>query len=378
LTLEAVARGRPKKVLVHFAAPPPEVVKQPDGSLRTSAEAEAQTMAHEENEYEPTTPAQTPRQEPESSGGEEAKEPSVPSGGDQQEQPMLELPTGTKRSGENEILMSPTKKQAFPSPTGMKRGPEIPAEALDPRVTDTGGEGDDGPEGGVLQVFTHVDEAAPELPEESYIHLGEDDLPASGPTGHPDTWTDEQWISESLKGKAKELSRLKHYGVYVAIPWSQAKGKYVTTRWEEVPKFKNGEWIIRSRFVAREFKWQQPHRDDIFGVTSSSNTSRVLDLLLAKNPGYCAYLADVECAFFHASEDELCFVEAPQEWLEEKWEEDGEKTDWVWQLAKQLYADKRHHDALVTTLYISSSTEWDIDVALRFLTFTTMRRKVWR
>ena len=41
MTLEAVARGRPKKVLVHFAAPLPEVVKQPDGSLRTSAEAEA-------------------------------------------------------------------------------------------------------------------------------------------------------------------------------------------------------------------------------------------------------------------------------------------------------------------------------------------------
>ena len=77
----------------------------------------------------------------------------MPSGGDQQEQPMLELPTGTKRSGENEILMSPIKKQVLLSPTGMKRGPEIPAEAFDPRVTDTGGEGDDGPEGGVLQVL---------------------------------------------------------------------------------------------------------------------------------------------------------------------------------------------------------------------------------
>ena len=157
-----------------------------------------------------------------------------------------------------------------------------------------------------------MDEAAPELLEESYIHHGEDDTPVSGPTDHPDTWTDEKWILESLKGKAKELIRLKHDGVYMGIPRSKAKGKYVTTRWEEVSKFKNGEWIIRSRFLPREFMWQQPHRDDIFGVTSSSNTSRVLDLLLAKNPGYCAYLADVEYAFFHASEDELCFVEAPK------------------------------------------------------------------
>ena len=57
-----------------------------------------------------------------------------------------------------------------------------------------------------------MDEAAPELLEESYIHHGEDDTPASGPTNHPDTWTDEKWILESLKGKAKELIRLKHDG----------------------------------------------------------------------------------------------------------------------------------------------------------------------
>ena len=86
-----------------------------------------------------------------------------------------------------------------------------------------------------------MDEAASELLEESYIHYGEDDTPASGPTDYPDTWTDEKWILESLKGKAKELIRLKYDGVYMGIPRSKAKGKYVITRWEEVFKFKNGE-----------------------------------------------------------------------------------------------------------------------------------------
>ena len=95
-----------------------------------------------------------------------------------------------------------------------------------------------------FQVFIYTDEVAPEVPEENYIHFGENHIPAA----HPDTWTDKKWISESLKGKAKELTRLKHYGVYVAIPRSQAKGKYVTTQ------FKNGTWIIQSRFVVREFK----------------------------------------------------------------------------------------------------------------------------
>ena len=101
-----------------------------------------------------------------------------------------------------------------------------------------------------FQVFIYMDEVAPELPEENYIHFGEDHIPA----GHPDTWTDKKWISESLKGKAQEFTRLKNYGVSVVILRSQAKGVYVTTRWEEVLKFKNGTWIIQSRFVAREFK----------------------------------------------------------------------------------------------------------------------------
>jgi hypothetical protein len=61
-------------------------------------------------------------------------------------------------------------------------------------------------------------------------------------------------------------------------------------------------------------------------------------LLLAKNPGYCAYLADVEYAFFHASEDELCFVEAPKKMtgrkMGRKWSKDrlglaaGQTTLW--------------------------------------------------
>ena len=64
-----------------------------------------------------------------------------------------------------------------------------------------------------FQVFIYMDEVAPELPEENYIHFGEDHIPA----GHPDTWTDKKWISESLKGKAKELTRLKHYGVLLLL-----------------------------------------------------------------------------------------------------------------------------------------------------------------
>jgi len=49
----------------------------------------------------------------------------------------------------------------------------------------------------------------------------------------------------------------------------------------------------------------------------------------------------VEYVFFHTNEDELCFVEAPQEYPEEKWEEHGVRTNWVWQLTKQLYGRQK-------------------------------------
>eukprot|EP00435_Cladocopium_sp_Y103_P031934 s1307_g8.t1 len=333
MTLEAVTRGRPKKVMVHFAIPAPEAVPQKDGSLRTHAEKEElehHAVPDEANSepYSASEAIETPRQE-------DVQETSQPA----DMMPVEEITSGQKRSGadvEEDLVTSPTKRQAQALPAGTKRGPSIPAEALDPRVEHELQEAAEDDAKGVLQVFEHLDEATPELPEESYAHLDEDAGVDQGVNGHPDQWSNEKWAEESRKGKAKELSRLVSYGVFTPVRRrSEAKGKYVTTRWEEVPKFKNGEWIVRSRLVAREYRWQQPHRDDIFGVTTSVNTSRVLDFILAKNPSFNAYLADVECAFFHAPEHEDCVVDPPAEWLEE-WviENPG---DWLWKLERQLY-----------------------------------------
>ena len=228
----------------------------------------------------------------------------------------------------------------LPTPTGVKREAETSVDVLDPRTP--GHQADVETEGAVLEgqvllveAGSHVDDDPIELPEDSYEDLAED----AGEFGmdHPDHWDDARWEEEPRKGKQKELDRLKTYGVFRPVPRHEAVGyKYVTTRWEEVPKFKQGQWIVRSRFVAREFRWQQPHRDDIFGVTSSSNTSRVLDLLLAKNEHYNAYLADVECAFFHAPEPDACCVEPPPEWLAE-----NPGVDWLWILERQLYGRQK-------------------------------------
>ena len=135
-------------------------------------------------------------------------------------------------------------------------------------------------------------------------------------------------------GKARELKSLADYKVYVPVPREDLEShgkKFITTRWAEVPKWKQDRWIVRSRFVAREFRWKDPGRDDLFGVTSSANTGRILDYLLTKK-SLRAYLADCHCAFFHAPEEEEVYVEPPDEWKQRFPDQ-----DLVWLLKKQLY-----------------------------------------
>ena len=221
-------------------------------------------------------------------------------------------------------------KEETPPSSPVKRAAETPAEFLDPRV-EPPGSGESASAGGVLEIHEVVDEEQVSMPEEAWECLDFDEVDCKA-SEHPDNWTEEKWLKESYKGKSKELGCLRDYGVYKPVPRAQSVGgKYISTRWEEVPKWKEGKWIVRSRFVAREFKWKDPGRDDIFGVTSSANTGRILDYLLAKKQ-LRAYLADVECAFFHAPEEDEVYVEPPQEW-----KDDHPDEDYVWQLVKQLY-----------------------------------------
>lgn len=299
---------------VHFALPPCEVVRQPDARLLTHG-----------------LPAELPVEEPGDDGPHEALSLEAPSAPVEASAASPRRETA-KRGGEGptEDQEQEQKPLTLPSPTGTKRSAETSLDVLDPR-SPAHQEADQQ----VLQVEVgaHVDEDPVELPPDSFEHLA---LDGEAPSAdHPDTWDEARWQEESAKGKANKLSRLASYGVYKAVLRSEATGKHVTTRWEEVPKLKSGKWVVRSRFVAREFRWQQPYRDDVFGVTSSSNTARVLDLLLAKNPSWNAYAADVECAFFHAPEREECIVDPPQEWLDEN------PGDWVWKLLKQLYGRQK-------------------------------------
>eukprot|EP00435_Cladocopium_sp_Y103_P025455 s1207_g6.t1 len=141
-----------------------------------------------------------------------------------------------------EVSSKPTKR-VTPNPlAGTKRPADVPVEEIDPEVPGSTGASGSVPSATAEVHPEQLDESTAELPAEAWEVLMEDHSGLQS-RDHPATWSDERWHEESQKGKAKELKNLDFYQV-----------------WEEVPKFKDGQWVVRSRFVAREFKWKDPYR----------------------------------------------------------------------------------------------------------------------
>ncbi|CAK9035807.1 unnamed protein product [Durusdinium trenchii] len=102
-----------------------------------------------------------------------------------------------------------------------------------------------------------------------------------------------------------EMARLK--GLGVLLPLSEldtsVTPKTLTTRfvraWRD--KKRNGAhvWLRRSRYVAREYAWLTPEREDLFSPASSSLTTRLLPILFLKLrlQGFVLAAIDVADAF---------------------------------------------------------------------------------
>ena len=226
----AVPRARLERQKVRFAFPAHEVVVR-DGVL----EAPARNAAEEEHEE---TQEEQGEAVPQDRGGAGP----LPAGSDA----ALAAPASPRgpsvvRQPEEAEEPQP-KRSAVEAQRGEKRQADTPVEDIDPQV---GG-------GSVLAATTevkaeHLDEEHPDIPPEVLETLEETDLSGVKSSDHPDNWSEERWYEESLKGKAKELTPLERYQVYIPVPKQDTKGKkYITTRWEEVPKFKDGQWHVNS------------------------------------------------------------------------------------------------------------------------------------
>eukprot|EP00435_Cladocopium_sp_Y103_P063021 s303_g24.t1 len=119
-----------------------------------------------------------------------------------------------------------------------------------------------------------------------------------------------------------EISRLKDMGVLLpaeTFAFGDEVPKKLTTRmvraWRD--KFVNGVhvWLRRSRYVAREFAWLSPEREDLFSPASSVLTVRLLPTLFMKwkSSGYVLCAIDITDAFLMVTQEILFLDESYQD-----------------------------------------------------------------
>jgi hypothetical protein len=133
-------------------------------------------------------------------------------------------------------------------------------------------------------------------------------------------------------GRALELQRLREFGVYTAVPRSEAD-RVVSTRWVEVQK---APGLVRSRLVAKDFAVEK--REDLFAATPGLVATRLALAVLADRwaagQDWVAKTADVSVAFLHAPVD----TENPQYVMPPP--DAGEPPGVVWRLERSLYGTR--------------------------------------
>ena len=80
------------------------------------------------------------------------------------------------------------------------------------------------------------------------------------------------------KGVQKAIDRMLLFGVGKDTPVGKQTGKFIDTRWEKVYKWgeEENDWIVKARWVGREYKWQE-FRDDLYTLGAGASSSRVID-----------------------------------------------------------------------------------------------------
>lgn len=147
------------------------------------------------------------------------------------------------------------------------------------------------------------------------------------------------------EARIEEVEFKKRIGVWVPATWEESMQNMgrppITTKWVDVDKGRDGEVMIRSRMVARDFKVKGDDRGfDVFAATPPIEMKRLL-FRMAMVEGSTAdkvedgpvklMFADVQKAHLNGKvgEDEFAYVQLPAEvgrgvgrlkrWLYEAW-----------------------------------------------------------
>ena len=137
------------------------------------------------------------------------------------------------------------------------------------------------------------------------------------------------------QGVQKAIDRMLLFGGGRDTPVGKQTGKFIDARWEKVYKWGEEEkdWIVKARWVGREYKWQE-FRDDLYTPGAGASSYRVIDRMALERE-VTTFTGDASDAFFHADEEEPAWIRPPPEYLE-RLRKERKDTNIVWQLLKTL------------------------------------------
>ena len=114
----------------------------------------------------------------------------------------------------------------------------------------------------------------------------------------------------------KEVDRLLEMGVLKKGKKSELTPEYkeLSTTSVQDWRHRNGSWLRRSRLVAREYKWEDPTRQDLFSAATSSSQTKLLAALMMSEPGTTLWLwsLDVKDAFLQVPQKSPTYVKPPR------------------------------------------------------------------
>ena len=118
----------------------------------------------------------------------------------------------------------------------------------------------------------------------------------------------EEMVKAIVASKKTELDAMEAFGIFDVWEEWPRDAKVITTRWENV--LKGDKW--RCRFVAREFRHDDPEVEGLYTSGSTAATGRLVDKHAVQH-GYSILCLDAENACFHADEDEEVYCWPPKE-----------------------------------------------------------------
>ena len=185
---------------------------------------------------------------------------------------------------------------------------------------------------GALFTATEEDDRPEEAGDED-VEIDEDLSDVDPEDEEDETWKDMPITDEErAEGKAKELAKMSKFKTFKPVPKKEAvDGPILDSTWVEARK---PDKSVRMRYCLRDFK-SNSYRDDVYAVSTTSATGRVIDLIGAMK-NYHFFTADATNAFWQVPIKEKCYMYPPKEWLEEE-RKAGRSTDVMWELLKEWY-----------------------------------------